>query len=142
MAAPQSSRNRLDAFGRCSSSSDKQRSWACVDEAAVGHPFATSLRWGRAHTVAQIARGLSQVVWMRGRSPATEAAFSAGCKDLPGRAHLRRRGPANFGMDGVLTTRFLGQRLFGWPLVLALLGMLEPWALAQRPRRKQLALRF
>jgi glycosyltransferase involved in cell wall biosynthesis len=33
-------------------------------------------------------------------------------------------------------------RLFRRPLVLAPLGMLEPWALTQRPLRKRLALRF
>ena len=33
-------------------------------------------------------------------------------------------------------------RLFRRPLVLSPLGMLEPWALAQRERRKRLALRF
>ena len=98
---------------------------------------------GPAHTVAQIARGLSQSGLDARLLTGDRARFPPpGARTSP--AELARVDVVhNFGMWTAFNHAVSrASRLFGRPLVLAPLGMLEPWALAQRPRRKQLALRF
>jgi glycosyltransferase involved in cell wall biosynthesis len=98
---------------------------------------------GPAHTVVQIAHGLSRagldarlLTGDSGRLP------SPGTRASPtelARADLVH----NFGMWTAFNHAISwAARLFGRPLVLAPLGMLEPWALAQSARRKRFALRF
>src|SRR5262245_882457 len=98
---------------------------------------------GPAHTVAHIARGLSQagldarvLTGDRRRFPPPGAVASPA--ELA-RAELVH----NFGMWTVFNHAISrAARLLGRPLVLAPLGMLQPWALTQRARRKRIALRL
>ena len=98
---------------------------------------------GPAHTVAQIAHGLS-------RSGLDARLLTGDSRRFPPPG--QRTSPAelarvdvvhNFGLWTAFNHAISrAARLFRRPLVLAPIGMLEPWALAQRERRKRLALRF
>ena len=98
---------------------------------------------GPAHTVSQIARGLSQsgldarlLTRDRRRFPPPGARTSAVELARVDLVH-------NFGMWTPFNHAISrASRLFRRPLVLAPLGMLEPWALTQSARRKRIALRF
>jgi len=98
---------------------------------------------GPAHTVAQIAHGLS-------RSGVDARLLTGDRRRFPPPGErtspvelMRADVVHNFGMWTAFNHAISrGARLFGRPLVLAPLGMLESWALTQRPRRKRLALRF
>jgi len=98
---------------------------------------------GPAHTVAQIARGLSQ-------SGVDARLLTGEGRRFPppgGRTSpvelVRADVVHNFGLWTAFNHAISrAARLFRRPLVLAPLGMLEAWALTQRARRKRLALRF
>jgi glycosyltransferase involved in cell wall biosynthesis len=98
---------------------------------------------GPAHTVAQIADGLSRSGLDARLLTGDSRRFPPpGARTSP--VELARVDVVhNFGLWTVFNHAISrAARLFRRPLVLAPLGMLEPWALAQRARRKQLALRF
>jgi glycosyltransferase involved in cell wall biosynthesis len=98
---------------------------------------------GPAHTVAQIGRGLSQAGLDARLLTGDSRRFPPpGEKTSP--ADLARVDVVhNFGLWTAFNHAVSrAARLFRRPLVLAPLGMLEPWALGQRARRKRLALRL